>query len=97
MLKALKSYFVDEDPKFNCHSHAALAGANQTLGIIKCTITSRSSAIVIKLYISLVRPKLEYRICIATSINKTDQMAVKSVQRWATKCLKDFKDKEYGC
>ena len=78
---------VDGDLKFNSHTHAAVAGANQTLGIIKHTITSRSPAIVTYLFKSLVGSRLEYGMLIAISINKIDKMALKSIQRWVTKCI----------
>ena len=88
---------VDEDLNFNCHTRAAVAKANQTLGLIKRTMTSRSPAIITKLYKSLVRPRLEFGMCVATPINKTDQMALESVQRRASKCVKGLRDKEYEC
>ena len=77
--------------------HAVVRGANQTLGIIKHTSTSRSPSILTRLYKSQLKHRLEYGMCIATPINKTYQTALESVQRLATKCIKDLKDKEYGC
>ena len=78
---------MDEDPKFNHDTHAAVVGANQTL-IIKQTIVT-------KIYKSLVRPILVYGMFFAMTINKTDQNAVESVQRQTTKCINNLKDKGY--
>ena len=64
---------MDEDSKFNHHTHAAVVGANQTL-IIKQTIVT-------KIYKSLVTPILVYGMFFAMTINKTDQNAVESIQR----------------
>ena len=68
---------VDKYLKFNYHTQAAVAEANQTFNIIKRTITSRSPAIVTKLFKCLVRSRLEFWMCITTLTNKTDQMALK--------------------
>ena len=88
---------MDDNLKFNYHTQAAVAGVNQTLGTIKNTISSKFPAIVTKLYKSLLRHRLEYEACIGMPINKTEQMALKPVQTQATKCVKGYKDKEYGC
>ena len=86
---------VDDELKFHIHAQATIAKANQTLGLIKRTFTSRSPTVMTKLYKSLVRPRLEFGMCIACPINKTDQAALESVQRRATKCIRDLYDVPY--
>ena len=51
---------MDSTLKFSEQCNAAVKNANRTLGLIKRTIKSRSKEVIVKLYKSLVRPKLEY-------------------------------------
>ena len=45
---------VNEELKFHKHTQTAVAKASQTLRIIKCTVHSRSSKVMTKLYKGLV-------------------------------------------
>jgi ribonuclease P/MRP protein subunit RPP40 len=51
---------IDSNMKWSEQCSVAIKSANSTLGIIKRHIKSRKKNIIVKLYKSLVRPKLEY-------------------------------------
>ena len=51
---------IDSNMKWSEQCSVAVKSANSTLGIIKRHIKSRKKNIIVKLYKSLVRPKLEY-------------------------------------
>ena len=49
-----------------------------------------------KLYKALVRPNLEFGMCVASPLNKGDQQKLESVQRWATKAIDRCKYLNYS-
>ena len=82
---------VDKELKFTMQTQTAVAKALQTLGIIKRTITNRSPMVMSKLYKALVRPNLEFGVCVASPLNKGDQQKLEAVQRRATKVIEECK------
>ena len=80
---------------FHIHAQATIAKANQTLDLIKRILTSRFPTFINKLYMSLIWPRLEFGMCGACPINKTDKAAMESVKRSATKCIKHLYDVPY--
>ena len=71
---------VDDKLKFNFHAQSVVASANQTLGLIKRTFCSRSPAVITKLLKNLIRQKLEFGMCVANPVNKSDISILESVQ-----------------
>ena len=63
------SELVDNKLNFYLYRQAAFVSANHTLGIVKTTITTRSQAVAYK---SFVEPSVEFRMCKACLVNKTD-------------------------
>ena len=59
--------------------------ANRVLGMLKKTFTCRDLILWRSLYISLVRPHLEYASSVWNSLLKGEQEAIEKVQRRATK------------
>ena len=86
---------VDNELKFHCHTRAQVAKANQALGLIKRTFTTRKSGVITKLYKAMVRPHLEFGMTLASPYYKMDVKVLESVQRRATKLISAFQDKSY--
>ena len=86
---------VDNELKFHCHTRAQVAKANQALGLIKQTFTTRKSGVITKLYKAMVRPHLEFGMTLASPYYKMDVKVLESVQRRATKLISAFQDKSY--
>ena len=84
-------FIVNKELKFTMHTQTAVAKAFLTLGIIKSTVTSRSPMVMTKLYKALVRPNLEFGMCVASPLNKGDQQKLEAVQRQATKAIEGCK------
>ena len=51
---------VDGSMKFSEQCSAAVKNANSTLGIIRRHIKSKKNNVIVELFMTLVRPKLEY-------------------------------------
>ena len=51
---------IDNELKFHVQASAAVKKANQILGLIKRTIATKNEKTIPLLYMSLVRPHLEY-------------------------------------
>ena len=86
---------IDDSLKFRTHAAAAIKKANQTLGIIKKSYTSRDAVTISTLYKAMVRPHLEYGNAIWGPFSQGDKKSVESVQRRATKLIHGFNDKSY--
>jgi ribonuclease P/MRP protein subunit RPP40 len=69
--------------------------ANRVLGLIKKTFTTKSEATIPLLYMTLVRPHLEYANTIWGPHYKEDQKMVENVQRRATKMISSIKNLPY--
>ena len=57
---------VDEELKFTKHAQTVVPKASQTLGLIMCTLHSRSSKVMTKLYKGLVQLGRIYDVCCTT-------------------------------
>ena len=66
---------------------SAVKNANATLGIIRRHIKSRKKNIIIKLYKTLVRPKIEYCVQVWCPYLKKDIENIERVQHRATKLI----------
>ena len=78
---------VDSSMKFSNQCNVAVKNANVTLGIIRRNIKSRKKNIIVKLYKTLVRPKLEYCVQAWCPYLKKDIEIIERVQHRATKLI----------
>ena len=78
---------VSSDLKWTVQVKSACARANQVLGILKRTFSSREVGLWLRLYISLVRPHLDFGVQVWCPSKKADVSALKKVQQRATKIL----------
>ena len=86
---------VDSELKFHKQTAAAVKKANQVLGIIKKTIHTKNEKTIPLLYMSLIRPHLEYANVVWGPKYKLDQQKIERVQRRATKLIENIKDLPY--
>ena len=78
---------VDSSMEFSNQCNVAVKNANVTLGIIWRNIKSRKKNIIVKLYKTLVRPKLEYCVQAWCPYLKKDIEIIERVQHRATKLI----------
>ena len=86
---------MDDRLKFHTHASAATKKANQVLGLVKKSFTTRDRTTIIALYKALVRPILEYGNVIWGPFYQGDIKMVESVQRRATKLIPDLSHLPY--
>ena len=86
---------VDSSGKWAEQCNVAVKNANCTLGIIKRHIKSRRKDIMLKLYKSLVRPKLEYCVQAWCPYLKKDIENIERVQHRATRLIQECRDFSY--
>ena len=67
---------MDKELKFHKQTSVAVKKANQILGLIKKTMATKNEKTIPLLYMTLVRPHLEY----ANAFYKQDQQLVERVQ-----------------
>ena len=78
---------MDKEIKFHKQTSVAVKKANQILGLIKKTMATKNEKTIPLLYMTLVRPHLEYANAIWGPFYKQDQQLVERVQRRATKMI----------
>ncbi|MDW3615035.1 MAG: reverse transcriptase family protein, partial [Nitrososphaeraceae archaeon] len=83
---------VDSTGKFSEQCRIAVNNANSTLGIIRRHVKSRKKNIIVRLYKSLVRPKLEYCVQVWSPHLRKDIDSMERVQRRATKMITECKN-----
>lgn len=86
---------IDRSGKVSEQCRLAAAAANKTLGMIKRSIYSRNRVVILNLYKSLVRPKLEYCIQVWSPYLKKDIDILEKVQRRATKLISECQGLSY--
>ena len=86
---------IDLTLKFHIQTAAATKKANQILGVIKKTYTTRDSTTIATLFKSMVRPHLEYGNAIWGPFFAGDAMSVEAIQRRATKLIPEIKQLPY--
>ena len=69
--------------------------ANRMLGFINRSVTNRSSEVILKLYLALVRPHLDYAVQFWTPYYKKDIKSLEAVQRRMTKMIQGLKNLSY--
>ena len=85
----------DSDLKFSEHIAICVKKANQKLGLIRRSFEYIDKDMFLILYKSLVRPTLEYASVIWSPYLKKDIVAIESIQRRATKLVKDLSSLSY--
>ena len=86
---------IDNELKFHVQSSAPVKKANQILGLIKRTIATKNEKTIPLLYMTLVRPHLEYANVVWGPHYKGDQQLVEKVQRRATKMIPNLRNLSY--
>ena len=86
---------IDQTLKSNSQCVAAANSANRTLGMINRTIVNKDSKILLKLYQSLVRPKLEYCVQAWRPYLQKDIDLLEKVQRRGTRMMSNDKSLSY--
>jgi len=86
-----RGVIVSSTLKSSSQCVAAANSANRTLGMIKRTFINRDRNTLLRLYQSLVRPKLEYCVQAWRPYLKKDVDLLENVQRRATRLM--FKDR----
>jgi ribonuclease P/MRP protein subunit RPP40 len=86
---------VDNSGKWSEQCSVAVKNANSTLGIIRRHFKTRSRNVIIKLYKSLVRPKLEYCVQAWCPHLKKDIEKIERVQHRATRLVGEFAGLKY--
>ena len=78
---------IDDKLKFHSHVQYVVSCASSSLGLLKQTINNRQASIFIKLYKALIRPHLDFGMCLAGPSYQQDVRFIENVQRRATKCI----------
>ena len=86
---------MDCNLKFHTHISAVASKANQVLGLIKKSFTNLNGYTLPLLYKSLVRSHLEYANAVWGPTFVTDLNIIESVQRRATRYVRDVSDLPY--
>ena len=86
---------IHQTLKCNSQCVAAANSANRTLGMINRTFVNKDSKILLKLYQSLVRPKLEYCVQAWGPYLQKDIDLLEKVQRRATRMMANDKSLSY--
>src|SRR5260221_5477362 len=86
---------VQSDLKVSSECAKVVKTANQILGMIKRSFTSRNKEIILNLYKTLVRPHLEYGVQAWRPYLKKDIDLIERVQHRATKIIDGLKDLSY--
>ena len=86
---------ISSDLKWKTHVGIIAAKANRILGMLKRTFRSRDSVLWKKLFISLVRPHLEYASTVWNPYQAGDVDVLERVQRRATKIPTSLSNLEY--
>ena len=86
---------VDDQLKFDEHTAVAAKMANQILGLIKKSYSSRDPYTITTLYKTMVRPHLEYGNAMWGPVYIGDVHKVEKIQRRATKMISSIKNLPY--
>ena len=69
--------------------------ANRILGFISRTVTNRTSEVILRLYLALVRPHLDYAVQFWSPYYRMDIDRLESIQRRMTKMINGIRHLEY--
>ena len=86
---------IDNNLNFTKHSEQIVKDCNSLLYLINRTITSRNQRVYLQLYLTLLRPKLEYGVPFWEPLFKKDVLALESIQRKVTKKVHGLSSLKY--
>ena len=86
---------VNENGKFSTQCNQVVKSANAVLGIIRRHITCKKKDIIVRLYKSLLRPKLEYCVQVWRPYLQKDIQNMERVQHRATKMIRECRMLNY--
>ncbi|XP_076063508.1 uncharacterized protein LOC143038359 [Oratosquilla oratoria] len=86
---------VDDELNFSRHLAEKINVANRMVGLIRRTFTAMDETMFKTLFVSLVRPHLEYANQVWCPYKKRDIAAVEAVQRRATKMVPGLRTLPY--
>ncbi len=86
---------ITSNLKFSQHCKEAACKANRMLGFININFSFKNKYIILLMYISLVRPQLEYVVQFWSPHHAKDIAKLKAVQRRATKMIPSLRNKSY--
>ncbi len=86
---------ITSNLKFSQHCKEAACKANRTLGFKNRNFSFKNKDIVLPMYISLVRPHLEYAVQFWSPHHAKDIAKLEAVQRRATKMISSLRKKSY--
>jgi ribonuclease P/MRP protein subunit RPP40 len=89
------SIIIESSGKFSQQCLTAVNKANSLVGMIRRSIQYKSKGVIVKLFKSLVRPKLEYCIQAWSPYLRKDIDMIERVQRRALKVVQEFKELSY--
>ena len=86
---------VDHQLKFSKHVDIKISKANKILGLIRHTFKHLNAQTLTSLFITLVRPHVEYATPVWSPHLKGDRDKIEKLQRRATKLVPELRDKPY--
>ncbi len=81
--------------KFSQQSKDAVGKANRMLGFMNRNFSFKNKDVILPLYISLVRPHLEYAVQFSAPHHAKDIAKLEAVQRRTTKMITFLRNKSY--
>ncbi len=86
---------ITSNLKFSQHCKEAACKANKMLGFINKNFSFKNKDIILPMYITLVRPHLEYAVQFWSPHHAKDIAKLEAVQRMATKMIPSLRNKSY--
>ena len=99
VLNLRKTYIgvlFDHPLKFHLHTIDVAAKANHLLGLIRKSFDYLDPDMLVKLFVTVVRPTLEYCNSVWGPLFILDQRKIEKVQCRATRLLSPIRDRPYG-
>ncbi len=89
------SVMVASNFKFSHHCKEAACKANRMTGFINIIFSFKNKGIIVPVYISLVRPHLEYAVQFWSPYHAKDIAKLEAIHRRATKMIPSLRNKPY--
>ncbi len=86
---------ITSNLEFTQHCKEAACKANRMLGFINRNFSFKNKDIILPMYISLIRPHLEYAMQFWSPHNAKDISKLEAFQRRATKMIPSLRNKSY--